>query len=379
MAAYAAVRAALSGRGVLYTAPTADQTDAFWAAVSWYVAPLVGGPAARRNETRREVTLTAGGNIRARTAWNADTLRSGHADFLIMDEYALMDESAWKQVGAPMLLDNNGDAWFIFTPKRKNHAYRLYLRALANDSGRWAVWNASSRQNPHLSRAAIAELSDDMTAADIRQEIDAEFLESDGAVFHGIADTLWPGGDTPDLHAGHRIVAGADWGRANDYTACSVLCATCAREVALVRMRGHEYVVQLARIATVTEAWGVSLLLGESNSIGDAVLSIARRGSRDDGVPPLPVKPFATTAQSKRSIIEGLALAIERQTVRWLNDIVATSELESYELTAGRAGHVSYSAPAGAHDDTVIARALALRAAGHGLGDSGMDTGRMFG
>ena len=43
-------------------------------------------------------------------------LRGDFADLLILDEWQLMNESAWEDVGAPMLLDNNGDAIFIYAP-----------------------------------------------------------------------------------------------------------------------------------------------------------------------------------------------------------------------------------------------------------------------
>ena len=55
-----------------------------------------------------------------------------------------------------------------------------------------------------------------------------------------------------------------------------------------------------------------------------------------------------------------LALAFEREEVRWLDDSTATMELEAYERKVSpTTGRSSYSAPAGLHDDTVIARALA--------------------
>jgi hypothetical protein len=47
--------------------------------------------------------------IKAKTAWNADTLRGDYADLLILDEWQLMDETFWEDVGAPMLLDNHGE------------------------------------------------------------------------------------------------------------------------------------------------------------------------------------------------------------------------------------------------------------------------------
>jgi hypothetical protein len=58
-----------------------------------------------------------------------------------------------------MLLDNDGDAAFIFTPKRKNHAFHLYQRAVTDDTGRWAAFHFTSFDNPHLSKDALAEIT----------------------------------------------------------------------------------------------------------------------------------------------------------------------------------------------------------------------------
>jgi hypothetical protein len=66
-----------------------------------------------------------------------------------------------------------------------------------------------------------------------------------------------------------------------------------------------------------------------------------------------------TTARSKGPLIEGLALAIERRDIALLDDSVLLGELESYTLERLPGGGYRYSAPAGMHDDTVIALALA--------------------
>ena len=94
--------------------------------------------------------------IRAKTAWNADTLRGDYADLLILDEWQLMNEEAWEVVGAPMLLDNNGDAVFIYTPpslhsrstskaRDPRHAAKLFQRAQADTTGRWEVFHFTSQ------------------------------------------------------------------------------------------------------------------------------------------------------------------------------------------------------------------------------------------
>ena len=124
--------------------------------------------------------------IRAKTAWNADTLRGDFADVLILDEWQLMNEDTWETVGAPMLMDNNGDAVFIYTPpslhsrsaqkaRDPRHAAKMF-KAAAQDP-RWLTVHFTSHDNPHVSEAGIAEVSTDMTQLAIRQEIMAEDVD----------------------------------------------------------------------------------------------------------------------------------------------------------------------------------------------------------
>ena len=77
------------------------------------------------------------------------------------------------------------------------------------------------------------------------------------------------------------------------------------------------------------------------------------------------MRGFTTTATTKPPLIENLALALERVEWQFIPDPVATGELEAYERKVSPVtGRSQYSAPSGMHDDTVIARALMLRAAG---------------
>lgn len=374
-----AAEAMLAGRRYLYAAPTADQTSAFWDAVTSYFAGAIHRRQVKRHDTTRLLSIPGSrGRIRAKTAWDADSLRSDNADEIALDEYALMHPDVLG-VAIPMLADTDGNLSIIFTPKRKNHAHAAYVRAL-QDGVRWRAWNAPSHVNPHLSASVLAEMIEDMTDDEYRQEIMAEFLENDGAVFRNvdaclvpsraIMAELWRGADEPDAHVGHRIVIGVDWGKVGDYTVASVVCATCAREVELYRGRGAEYAIQRKRLADQSIMWHAGRILAESNAMGDPIIEMLRRGEPgkgdgDDGYASLPIQPFATTAQSKPPLIESLALSLERAEVQWLDVPVATAELAAYERhTSAATGRTSYSAPVGVHDDTVIARALARKAAG---------------
>lgn len=72
----------------------------------------------------------------------------------------------------------------------------------------------------------------------------------------------------------------------------------------------------------------------------------------------LPVVAFTTTAASKPILIDDLTLAFERRALRIIPDPVLINELQSYEGQRMATG-MRYGAPAGMHDDTVIALALA--------------------
>jgi hypothetical protein len=181
-----AVQQFLAGRRVLYATPTSEQIGRFWTTVTRALNAPIDAGVFYKNATEHIIERRGTEQrIRAKTAWNADTLRGDYADVLILDEWQLMDEDAWGVVGAPMLLDRDGDAVFIYTPpslhsrsvskaRDPQHAAKLFLRAAADATGRWATFCFASHANPHINRAALAEITRDMTALAYRQEILAE-------------------------------------------------------------------------------------------------------------------------------------------------------------------------------------------------------------
>lgn len=206
-----AVEEFLKGRRVLYAAPTEDQIASFWWEVKRSLAELLDAGVFAKNETLHTVErLGTKQRIRAKTAWNADTLRGDYADLLILDEWQLMAEDAWELVGAPMLLDNDGDAVFLYTPpslrsksvtkaRDPRHAAKMFKRAASDESGRWRAFHFTSYDNPHISKEALADLSSDMTALSIRQEIRAEDIDE-------VPGALW----TNATIEGNRVTEASD-------------------------------------------------------------------------------------------------------------------------------------------------------------------------
>lgn len=191
-----AVKRFLAGRRVLYGAPTHDQIQRFWSTITTALSEPIEAGIFKKNETNHTIELPGTEQrIRAKTCWNADTLRGDYADDLILDEWQLMNEDAWGVVGVPMLLDNNGDATFIYTPPAlrsrsttkatdPQHAAKLYKKAARDESGRWEVHHFTSHDNPHISTEALDDITGDMTSLDYRMEIMAEDVdEAPGALW----------------------------------------------------------------------------------------------------------------------------------------------------------------------------------------------------
>ena len=189
-----AVKAFLAGKRVLYAAPTQEQVDAFWWEVKHSLAEPIDANVFYKNEQSHVIEVPGSKQrIRAKTAWNADTLRGDYADLLILDEWQLINEDAWDLVGVPMLLDNDGDAAFIYTPLSQRsktsskardplHATKMFKAAQAEmlalgENSRWAAFHFQSSENPHISPEALNELARDMTNLSYRQEILAEDVE----------------------------------------------------------------------------------------------------------------------------------------------------------------------------------------------------------
>jgi len=211
-----AIHAFLKGRRVLYAAPTGEQTDAFWFEVKRALRGAVEAGAFKLNEQERWIEkVGTQQRIKAKTAWNADTLRGDFADLLIFDEWQLTAEDAWDVVGEPMLLDNNGDAVFIYTPpslkssginraKDPRHASKMF-KAVRNDTtGLWETIHFTSHDNPFLSKAGLEIITENMSRDSYLKEIMAQDDDEE-------ANLLVYGCFNEDICKVKRFVIPEDW------------------------------------------------------------------------------------------------------------------------------------------------------------------------
>lgn len=259
-AAQRAVKTFLRGGRVLYGVPTDDQKQRFWYEVKQMLQEPIDAGRLYKNETLCVIELPGTETrIRGKTAYDPDTLRGDYADELILDEWQLMKETTWDEVGAPMLLDNDGNAVFIYTPpsirssyrsraRNPRHAAEMFKRAKADMTGRWAAFHFTSNDNPFLSRVALAEIASDMTALAYRQEILAEDIDDNpGALWkrEWIDHKLV----APELS---RVVVGVDPPGNKRGDACGIVTS------GLAKMNGKDHLFVLAddSLQATPDEWG---------------------------------------------------------------------------------------------------------------------------
>lgn len=340
---------ALDGYPVGWFSPTYRMLNEVWKEIIEITKPLQ----TRVSKQEHRVELLTGGVIDCWSLDAADSVRGRKYARVILDEAAMVPDlsDSWQAAIRPTLTDYVGsDAFFLSTPKGINFFYECYTNGIDKTKEDWQSWQLPTAINPFISTNEIQLAKQELPENIFKQEYLAEFLQKDGAVFRNISACLRADSTT---HNGHYLVAGVDWGQKNDFTCISVICQTCKQEVELDRFNKIEWAFQRARLKAIIERYNVQSILVESNSIGSPNLEALQREG-------YPVRGFETTANSKAPLIQSLALCLERNECYFLPDKVAEMELVSYESRVNLStGRISYSAPAGGHDDTVMARALA--------------------
>lgn len=278
-----------------------------------------------------------------------------------IDECGEVRERVWGESIRPTLADHTAPALLTGTPKGRNWFCRLYQRGWDPDFPQVGALGHSQSQgipsieNPYLSESEVAEMARDMSERLYRQEVLAEFLSFEGAVFNverirekGLALSTAP-----------TVALGIDLARRADFTAIVGM----DRDFAVThfeRFRDIDWPLQRGRVTTTWERLGHPRIVMDATGVGDPFVQELQYAG-------LPIEPFLFTAITKRQLVESLAVSIDSRALTLPDEPVLLNELEAFDMTPLPSGSIRYSAPEGQHDDCVMALGLAL----HGAMNSG--------
>ena len=197
-----------------YIAPQYKQAKTIaWDYLKHFTAPI---PGIGRNEAELWVELPNSARIRLFGADNPDALRGIYLDGVVMDEVAQMRPETWGEIIFPTLVDRNGWACFIGTPKGLNLFSQLYFSGLRKDN--WFTRLYRADETGILSPEDLAIARDNMTDTQYRQEMLCDFGASgeDALIPLDIVNVAVKRDNPPSAWSWAPIVFGVDVARFGD-------------------------------------------------------------------------------------------------------------------------------------------------------------------
>ena len=147
----------------------------------------------RINEAELTITLKNGSRICLRGADNKDSLRGVGIDFLVLDECADIEESAWSEVLRPTLSDTKGNALFCGTPKGMNWFHDLYQRGQDTTEAEWSSYQFTTLEGGFVDANEIEQAKRDLDTKTFRQEYQATWETYSGIIYYGLIwHRMWP-------------------------------------------------------------------------------------------------------------------------------------------------------------------------------------------
>jgi len=326
-----------------------EAKDAVWRDPNMLFRIIPPEAVKKRNEQELVVYLENGSYIQLKGSDDPDTLRGADVKGLILDEFATMKVEAW-QVIEPILRANNGWAWFIGTPKGKNHLHDFYIRGQEDDE-QWKSWHLKASQSGIIDQYELNESKKSMSESFFNQEWECEWLEGEGSVFRNVRGVCNAIPKRPE--EGHSYVIGCDLAKLQNYTVMAVYDKSNNSQVYQDRFRAIEWTYQKKKIAALSKHYNNALVLIDATGLGDPIADDLLRAG-------VPIEPYKFTETTKKELIEKHSIWIEQGKMHMLPLDETILEHENFTYTIGETGKVKYGAPTGQHDDIVIAHALAV-------------------
>ena len=331
--------------------------DTVWRNIERYVAryflPILRGAGARWNAGNQVLSFANGSYCDFASAERPESIEGFAYDYIWVNEAGLVlkNEDLYWHTLLPMVLESPAaQLFFVGAPKGPGLFQLMYQWGEDETQAEWRSFRHPSQVNTRLDARELERFREHMPEHVYRQEILAEFIADAGAVFRDVARIADAPAEASPL-PGAAYVLGVDLARYGDYTAIWVGRMDARSAVYCERFTRIPWQEQVQRIAHLARRYGDAPLYVDATGVGDPICEdLARAG--------LAVQPVVLSALRKRMLIDHLAVGIEQQRLHIAPHAQTLRELNAYARTPTAEGRTRFAAPAGEHDDCVIALAL---------------------
>ena len=297
--------------------------------------------------------------LRRSTERGLVALTGASVDGMVLDEASAIPDDIWESSLSTRLLDRLGWVLAISSPRGTGGWWARMLRVgLRGDDPDVFGITMPTWSNPRVSRKEILKIKRRMEAWRFDQEYGGKLVAHAGKVFVPEAVEQCATGRPRPPETGAVYVAGLDLAIAHDFTVLMVAKRGedgLAEVVHVDRFHRLPWAAQVSRIRSTLARYHDAAVRVDSTGLGNPVLAQLREAD-------VPAEGVVLTAQKKTEIVRNLAVLLERGRIEipmreWMPEL--HDELAAYEYLDRDGGDLrKMGAPAGGHDDCVIALAL---------------------
>ena len=354
----------------------------------WWVAPTYGDAnelgfdplrrlipeAAMAKEPKRtpprKIYLTNGSVISFRSGEREDSLRGRGLDFLVIDEAGSVPDHSWKAELRPSLMDYEAPMLAIGTPRGRNWFFEWFNRGQDSAVDNTQAFRGTPYDNPHIGDAEIEEMRSELPERVFKQEVLAEFMSDEGAVFGDVRGRNISEYD-PKVAKSHAdsFVIGIDLARTQNYLVAVTLTDS-GKAVGFLRDRGGTWGVLRSRMEGYLAEFQPGTVYIDASRDNAVIEELSNNV-------PHTVEPTSFGGGKKNDMIENLAARLETGDIQIPGTVYdgerqnepasdyeqLITELDAYQYETTQSGNIKYGPPSGVNDDTVDALALAAKKA----------------
>lgn len=305
--------------------------------------------------------------VRRSAERGAVTLVGASVDFAWLIEASAIPDSIYHQSIATRLIDREGIVLALSTPRGPAGWFPdMVRRGMAGASPDTWGHRAPTWENPRLDRRELYRMKLRMRPAAFAQEIKAEFVSFQGAVFDSevVRRQATARPEVPDP-AG-IYYAGLDLAMNRDFNVLTIgkMVDGRLRVVFVDRWNKIDAPASVSRVLRTCNRYRVSQLAVDGSGLGLPIVDMLRQ--KGD----VPVVPFSLVQQTKAGLIGALGMLLDQARLTILapeHSPETVQELTLYSFVSETGGQ-STAAPAGGHDDCVLSLALLASFARPGTG-----------
>ncbi len=273
---------------------------------------------------------------------------------VVFDEFSEQPEEIWTAIFQPVLMENGGTATFVFTPKGKNHSWKILQMAIDNPLWFWSVKGVAD--TGVFGEEALKEIRKNTPQALYQQEYEVAFLDGAGQFFkrfrHNTYEMIELLPDDGDFQLGVDLAKYQDWTVLTPFNLNNFIAYP------QERFNQVDWNLQKAKIEAMARRFNNALIWPDSTGVGDPVVEdLKSRGLNiggEDG------RGFKFNETSRTNLLNNLAILLEQDKIKIPKDEGLLNELESFRYELSDQGKIRITVPSGMHDDRVMSLALAV-------------------